>query len=570
MKDILEQIFSLLSSKQKRNGMGMVMLLVFYSFLDFFSIAFFLPAILVAVQPAVIQKNILLHKIYEGFDFLNAQQFAITLIAVLFILILAKMWINQWITFRKASFAYDISRDLAVRVVDSYFNRSYEEFTHVDFSKEVNRMVSAPLAFANNILIPAGTLFSEFIVLVMILGATSIFDVKAFALVCVMLVPAWLIYSRRKTTAATISAKLGKYYPYLLKRGFEIAEGQVDIRSFQKQRHFRQRFIDAHEELDKTLVADHTTQTGTARVTEIVGAACICAMMLYAFAARISSDEIVVLLGIYATATFRAIPSVNRILASLHQIRVNRHIVDSLCEIKAPISKDGTVDLTFERDIVLNNLSFRYADQTQLINAVTLQIQKGEKIALTGPSGNGKTTILMLLLGYLHPAAGHVLIDGRILNGTTEAAWRKQIGYVPQRPYILDGTIASNIAFGELSPDLKKIESLICDVELEQWISTLPNGIHTPIGERGVKVSGGQLQRISIARALYKNPAVLVLDEVTNQLDPATEAGIFQSLLKIAAGKTLVMITHNHDILDRFDRRIEIKDGQLIDRLQES
>jgi ABC-type multidrug transport system fused ATPase/permease subunit len=568
MKTILSQAFGLLTAQQKNRGMGMVILLVFYSLLDFFSLAFFLPAILVVVQPELIQKNFILHEIYNGFDFLNATQFAVTVIVLLFVLIVAKTWINQWITFKKASFAYNIGRDLAMRTLDSYFRRTYLEFSQTDFSKEVNRMVSSPLSFANNIIIPSGTLFSEFIVFLMVLGATALFDVKAFILVCVMLVPAVVISSRRKKIATDISTKLGVSYPFLLKRGYEIAEGQVDIRAFQKEQVFRQNFMNAHEQLDETLAADHTIQTGTARITEVAGAACICAMMIYALVMSNNSQEIVILLGIYATASFRIIPSANRILSASHQIRINRHVVESLSRITSTAPKTGTAELTFQRDIIIENVSYRYADQDKLIDSIDLEIKRGEKIAVTGPSGNGKTTLLLLLLGYLHPTSGRILIDGKTLDGSTETAWRKHIGYVPQRPFILDGTIASNIAFGDSSPDLERIASLTEDLELAQWVSLLPKGIQTEIGERGVKVSGGQLQRISIARALYRNPDILVLDEVTSQLDPATETGIFESLLKISTGKTLIMITHNHEVLGKFDRILEVDKGHFSERKQ--
>ncbi len=566
MKTILKDAFNLLSAQQRRKGVSMIALLVLHSLLDFFSLAFFLPAILVVVQPDLIQKNIVLHGLYESLDFLNVAQFGIALVVGVFIFILAKTWINQWITFRKASFVYDIACDLALRVVDFHFTRTYVEFAQSDFSKEVNRMVSSPLAFANNVIIPAGTLFSESIVFLMILIATAVFDFTAFMLVCVMLVPAVIIYSRRKKVVSEISANLAVYYPFLLKRGFEITEGQVDIRSFQKEQFFRQNFIKAHEALDKILAKEHTIQTGTARITEIVGAACVCAIMIYAIAVQTASGKIVVLLSVYAAASFRIIPSVNRILSSMHHIRINKHVVESLSGLGSTASKNQDSDVSFLTSIVINDVSYHYPGQSELIHIPDLEIRRGEKIAITGPSGKGKTTLLLMLLGYLRPTSGQLVIDGKILDETTAASWRKRIGYIPQRPYVLDGSIASNIAFGDYSPDFHKIAELTKSLELDQWISTLPQGVHTEIGERGVKVSGGQLQRISIARALYRSPEILVLDEVTNQLDPSTEAGIFKSLINVSAGKTLIMVTHNHEVLGQFDRRLEVKGGYVVEQ----
>jgi ABC-type multidrug transport system fused ATPase/permease subunit len=563
MKRILYQAFGLLSTKHKRNGASIIILLVLGSLLDFFSLAFFLPVILVLIQPQLIEKNLLLHEFYQGFDFLSTSQFNITLITGVFIFLVAKTLINQWITFRKASFAYAVASDLATRTADSYFARTYLEFSEIDFSKEVNRMVSAPLAFSNNIIIPAGTLLSESIVFFMIACAIAAFDVRAFLLVCLMLGPAAALYWLRKKYSSEISTKLGKHYPEVLKRGFEIAEGQVEIRSFQREQFFKQKFTTAHEELDKVLAADHAAQTGTTRITEIVGAAAISAVIIYTVATNTPSGEIVLLLGAYATASFRIIPSVNRILGSLHQIRTNAHVVEALSIVKPSNPGFETAELSFQKTIVFDKVSFHYPEQSDVLTDIFLEIRKGEKIALTGASGKGKTTLLLLLLGFLRADSGRILIDGNTLDRGSETSWRKLVGHVPQRPYILDGSIGSNIAFGDVSPDFKKIESLIQDLELDQWISTLAKGIHTEIGERGVKVSGGQLQRISLARALYRDPEILLLDEVTNQLDHATEAAILKSLIKVSAGKTLIMITHNHHVLQLFDRVLEVNAGRI-------
>jgi ABC-type bacteriocin/lantibiotic exporter with double-glycine peptidase domain len=198
---------------------------------------------------------------------------------------------------------------------------------------------------------------------------------------------------------------------------------------------------------------------------------------------------------------------------------------------------------------------------------IQLTIHKGEKIALMGKSGSGKTTLLLLLMRYITEQSGDIVVDGVKLEPQHSTSFRKLMGYVPQSPYILDASIAENIAFGinETEIDTTKIAKLVSDLDLQSWISTLPQGIHTRIGERGTKISGGQRQRLAIARALYYNAEVLLLDEITNQLDAHTEREVIDILNRLASlGKTLLFITHKTDLFSSFDSVYELKNGTLL------
>ena len=157
-------------------------------------------------------------------------------------------------------------------------------------------------------------------------------------------------------------------------------------------------------------------------------------------------------------------------------------------------------------------------------------------------------------------------MDDTLLTERHTSAWRSLVGYVPQNPYILDGTVADNIAFGVHAKlmDYKKVSQLISDVDLEKWVNELPEGIYTRIGEKGANISGGQRQRIALARALYHNARLLLLDEVTNQLDAITQKEVVNRILTFNdPNQTIVMITHHPDLLDRFDKVYGLIDGEL-------
>jgi HlyD family secretion protein len=183
-----------------------------------------------------------------------------------------------------------------------------------------------------------------------------------------------------------------------------------------------------------------------------------------------------------------------------------------------------------------------------------------------GKSGSGKTTLLLLLLRYITPQTGGITIDGEKIAGQHAASFRRLMGYVPQSPYILDASVTENIAFGiEASEiDTQKIAKLVSDLDLQSWIDTLPQGIHTRIGEKGTKISGGQRQRLAIARALYYNAEVLLLDEITNQLDRQTEEAVMHLLRHdIFKNKTVIFITHKSDLLHYFHSIYTIEQGKI-------
>jgi HlyD family secretion protein len=185
-----------------------------------------------------------------------------------------------------------------------------------------------------------------------------------------------------------------------------------------------------------------------------------------------------------------------------------------------------------------------------------------------GKSGTGKTTLLLILLQFLTEYKGKVLLDGIEIQPANRKAWQNILGYVPQNPLLLDGTIVENIAFG-IPPeeiDIKKIDQLIHDLDLDEMVKALPEGADTPIGEKGIKLSGGQRQRLSIARALYANAEILLLDEVTNQLDMNTEREILMLFEKESmSNKTILMVTHQQDLTLKFDRTIRFENGILFD-----
>jgi ABC-type multidrug transport system fused ATPase/permease subunit len=236
-----------------------------------------------------------------------------------------------------------------------------------------------------------------------------------------------------------------------------------------------------------------------------------------------------------------------------------------------PIVRQDRPPLPFRHELVIDGLSFRYSDAgAPTLDDVSFTIAHGTSVGIIGASGAGKSTLVDLILGLLTPTAGRITVDGFDIQGDLRA-WRQGVGYVPQSIYLFDDTIRRNIAFGlpDAQIDDAAVERAIQAAQLDAFIAELPKGLDTVVGERGVRLSGGQRQRIGIARALYRDPAVLVLDEATSALDDATERGVMRSVNALHGVKTLLIVAHRLttveqcDVVHRLDRGRIIRTGSF-------
>ena len=226
---------------------------------------------------------------------------------------------------------------------------------------------------------------------------------------------------------------------------------------------------------------------------------------------------------------------------------------------------EGGMDFPENHDIELKNVRFSYDGKTDVLQGVNLKIRDGERMALVGQSGAGKSTVVDILLGLLEPSTGHIYADSvDVKEPGNYRKWLKNIGYIPQMIFMLDDTIRKNVAFGvpEDKIDEDRLWEVLKEAQLDEFIKTLPEGLETGIGERGIRLSGGQRQRIGIARALYNDPEVLILDEATSALDNDTEAAIMESINRLHGRKTLIIIAHRLQTIEKCDIVYRVEDGR--------
>ncbi len=283
-----------------------------------------------------------------------------------------------------------------------------------------------------------------------------------------------------------------------------------------------------------------------------------------------NSSDVIATLGIVAVGSQKLLPALQQIFASWATIKGStsaiKKVLESLDQSINPTT-EAKEPLKLEQKISFNNVQFRYRKGGDIIQRMSFEIKKGEKIGIVGGTGSGKTTTLDLLIGLLKPTGGEIFIDSQCISceNTHElrSKWLKNISYVPQSVYLTDSSIAENIAFGEAKKNIsiEKVMYAARVAQIAEFIEQTQHGYETKVGERGVQLSGGQRQRIGIARALYKSAQVLVLDEATSALDNATEKNVMRAIGNLDKDLTVIMIAHRISSLFICSRVLKIENG---------
>ncbi|OQY16472.1 MAG: hypothetical protein B6I36_10205 [Desulfobacteraceae bacterium 4572_35.1] len=327
---------------------------------------------------------------------------------------------------------------------------------------------------------------------------------------------------------------------------------------------FVQRFSSQAQKFSKMFGLQQFWRESPLLVLESIGFVLIAAaILLMLFGLGYSPLQTTGTTALLAVTAWRTLPAFNRVVSSLAGIRTARpYVVSLLEELHHHAQKDDDKipqPLPFDREIRFKQLSFAYDPQQPVLTDFNVTIQKGQSLGIMGPSGCGKSTFIDLLCGLLEPQQGAIFIDDLQLAGNMLVAWRQNIGYVPQTPYIFDGTLAENIAFGleESAIDSERVAE-VCKMACIDFLEQLPKGYDTQIGERGIRLSGGQRQRVAIARALYRRPQVLIFDEATSALDEEKDAEIRQLLLQLKGEQTLVVVSHRPSTVADCDMMLKL------------
>ena len=564
MKKQLLKILKLLPTKQKRSLVVLGLILFIGMIFEILGLSILIPALNFILNPQEINnlKNNLSFYDFSSFSYKDFIWFGMSIISLIYI---TKSIVLVIITFHQYNIVEKLSSFLSIKLFKKYIYQPYEYHTKRDLSEIIKNLqieINHFTVICRSILV----LLIELILSLSILA--TIYYIEPFGAFVVSVffgTLAFIYFLITKKGIKIWGIARQNIDKILSKTVIDSLSGIKDVKLLSKENFFLNKYILKIEERIKISTYRQTVTHSSRYYLELIT---VFGIIIFIINLNSSSTEIITTLGIFVAATFRIIPSINKVLASLQNIKYYSPSVDIIFDefdktIDNRKSIENKKELFFSEKLEIKELNFNY-DRKNILNDINLEIKKGETIGIIGSSGSGKTTLIDIINGLLKPSSGNFYLDNECINKFKNSLM-DIIGYVGQEIFLIDDSIVANIAFGiEANQiDTKALNHAIDSSELSDLIKELPEGINSTVGERGIQLSGGQRQRIGIARALYRNPQILIFDEATASLDNKTEKAVIKSINNLSGDKTIIMIAHRLSTLSNCDRILEIKKGKI-------
>lgn len=580
MRKIFRQLMDILSSKQKRQMIGIIFMMLIGGILESLGISLIAPVMTVVMDEEAIDKKEYLRILYYGIGFEDTTHFAAAILAVLIVVFIVKNVFLFFLNKVQLRFVYTNQFSTSQRMMVNFINRPYEYYLNAD-TAIIQRMITSDVINMYGLILNMLQLISEVIVFVCLVAILFIQDAVMTTFIASILIATLLII---KYFIKPVMKRSGEenqnFYSGLFKWISESVMGIKEIKIASKEGYFIDEYSKCGEGYVKA-VQRYNLFTATPRL--LIETVSICGMIGYILVVMlggISMVDLVPRLTVLAMAASRLLPSANRINNYQTSIAYFEPFIDNVYnnlreEIHDTKIKYDPTAYTRSRDAVkmpvkelieLKNIKYHYpGSDSYVLNDANMTIPVGKSVGIVGTSGAGKTTIVDVMLGLLGTEEGDVLADGVNVKENYQG-WLKNIGYIPQTIFMIDSTIRKNVAFGIKDEDIDdaKVWQALREASLDEYVRSLPEGLDTTIGERGIRLSGGQRQRIGIARALFEDPEVLVLDEATSALDGETEKAIMDSINSLHGRKTLIIIAHRLQTIDKCDMVYRIEDGKAL------
>ena len=554
---------------QKRSILILFSLMFVSTFLEMIGLGFIFSIVGTLLVSTNSKSNLFIDKLNSLFELDNTEivSYLLVIFLVFYVIKVIFLIFYHWY---ESKFIYSYQQSLSNKVFKQYLRQNLSYFFNRNSSEFIRNLITEVdqfILFFGSIL----KLLLEIIVvigIIFLLGFINFYFAIIISLVFLFFSTLYFLIFKDKFNAWGIQRRLNmKKKIQFMQEGFD---GIKIIKLLGRENFFFNKFKIHNDNLSQISRKTTFFQAVPRLLLELVGILFIGLSLYYFHYSGKDLIEITQILTVYVAAAFRVLPSVNRIVSGLQLIKLSYPSMDGLYrELNSfkDTTKDSYEKFSFSKNISVNIVNFTYPNSKSFeISDVKINISKGQKVGIIGESGSGKSTIIEILTGVLEPSKGSIIVDGKSIFSNTRG-WQDLIGFVPQKIFILDESLRNNILFGL---DNKKytdsqIISLIKKINLEKLLKRLPNGLEGNLGEEGVNLSGGEIQRIGICRALIYNPEILFLDEATSALDSNTELQILDEL-KLFKEKTIISIAHRLNTLKYSDIVYYIKNGKLIDQ----
>ena len=567
----LKLMFELSTTNERLKALFLLILLVIVAIFDMVGVASIMPFMAVLSDPSIANDNQILVWIVSNIGFINDQNLLFFLGASTLTIIILSLLFKASVSYLQIRFVLMQEFNISSRLVERYLHQEYSWFFQRNSAELGANILSEIQVIMSNAATPLLLLLAHGFVSFALIMLLIFIDFSLTMSVVIVLSSAYFIvyyFVRGK-----LKHSGGKRHKANKERFHLVSEffGAIrEIKMLRMEHVYKSRFINSAF----SYAENQSTARAIAQLPrffiEGIALSGVVTLILYLLKTRGEFFEILPILSLYIFAGYRLLPALQQVYASISQLRFIGPTVEALANeiadlpmIEMNISEDLPL---LRKAITVNNVTYHYEGSTKaaILNA-NLVIERGSFTGIVGRTGSGKSTLVDLLLGLLEPSTGNISVDGKVLGRNNYRSWQSQIGYVPQSVHLIDDTVTKNIAFGLDDKEIdhravKKAAKLACAFE---FIKELPNGFDTRVGERGTRLSGGQIQRISIARALYRKPSIVVLDEATSALDAVTEKTVLAEISQNLSGLTLIMITHRSSTVSSCNQVLYVQDGMV-------
>lgn len=578
--NIVRKVFAILEKDDRRKSYLVFLDILLCAILETVGVGLIVPFMTAISAPQIMMQEPVVRDIVKAFD-LSSMQLALTIGFLLCIFYVIKNIFLMYSSYLQNKFRYGLHKKLSVKMLSAYMKRPYQFFVDTN-SSEIVRGVGSDIGCVKDAL---GTIFdlaTQILTLAMIAVYLGCADLVMA--VCLLLISAicmyFLVYVLRRSIS-DLGKKQRIAEAHITKYFFEMLEGIKDILAMRKQESFLAIYDKECEDKANIESKYITYLSFPNRVIETIFVVGIILIVSLRIMQGVNVATFVPQLAAFALGGMKMLPAMSVISKSVTSVVYlkpgvdaaynNIMIIDKEKRRGAELANNHLASDNKFKSLVINDIHWRFSGADHdVINGLSLTINRGDSVAIIGASGAGKTTLTDIILGLFVPQKGTIKVNGKEINDD-DTDWYHMFTYVQQNIFLMDDTLRKNIAFGvrEEEIDDDKIIRALKQAQLYDFIMGLDDGIHTIVGERGVKFSGGQRQRVAIARALYFDSDVIIFDEATAALDVETERSLMESIETLHGEKTLIIVAHRLSTVENCDRVYEIRDGKAIEKTED-
>jgi ABC-type multidrug transport system fused ATPase/permease subunit len=566
----IKKIFKIFDQYQKKNFYILIFLMFISMILEILGIASLIPLINFFLKNDLIYYKEYIDKINLLVNFSVLEIISLIIFFVILFFLIKNLYIAFYYWFESKTI-YKIRFDLGVKLFKQYINKPYSYHIENNSSNLLSKIIHQAPAFGSAMMSLA-SLFSNSILLIGIfLFLFIIRPLETFLILLIIFFLSFIFFLLIKKKIFNIGKKTEEIDRERVRVLQESFGGIKEINIYNAQNQFITLFTKLSDRVANIGFIASFFQKVPKVWFEVIIILTTFSLLFYNLFFNFNNEKILITLSIFLISSIKILPSVSAILIAMQNIKFSEN---SLINILNDLNADNSNlqnqqifknnDVVFKNEIKFFNVSFHYSNSNRLIiNNCNISIKKNDFICILGETGSGKSTFVDLLTSLVSPTNGKILLDNVDISENIYS-WKNKISYVPQHPFLLDASIKENIIFYS-SHDYsdEKFNESLYKAELNELINRLPNGADSVVGEKGARISGGEKQRISIARAIYNDSEIIIFDESTNALDSEMEKKIMNTIIKFKGIKTIIFITHKNEFLSVFDRKFKLENKTI-------